>query len=230
MDQLTRWAPSPPDLLDRERRGRRRRNWRRTIIAMVALLVVMPFVLLFVSVERSQPLSTDGLSSSVALARVVDSFDAVAPGGESFHQYKVGGTLGDPFWYGFTLTNQGLLPLRVLSIGRPPMPGDVFPLPQTGVRMGPETGPDQFLAKSATTFHPFTLGHDEYRFIVVDARLDHCRRTGGIFYYGTVDVRYQVVGVIHQERTITLPYTMQVSARACRAPQHAGETGGAQTP
>jgi hypothetical protein len=202
-----------------------RRRWPRVLlwIVMIALVVYLAAFAAFVS--RYQPLTADTLGAAIDRRQVIRSVDATTPGGSAFTQYRVGAVQGRRFYYGFTLSNNGRLPVTISDIGTDPRPGDILPLAQTGVRVGPSTASGRVSVEETAAFgspghEPFTLGAGgDSRFVVIDTRISNCQRDGATYTYGTVDITYRVVGLVRKHATLALPYTIQIPGdAACTEP------------
>jgi hypothetical protein len=175
-------------------------------------------------VSLYQPLDA-GPESGVDQRQVVHEFKATSPEGQHFSQFRIDDVQGSRFWYGFSIANGGRLPVTITSIGPEPRSGEGSPLPQIGVRLGPETAGGRFATLQTTAFEPFTLdAQTGRRSIVIDARIADCRPDGVAAHYGGVVVTYKVLGFFSRRTTVTLPYTIEVPAdAACRSPR--GEAG-----
>lgn len=195
--------------------AKRRRRWPRVVLWIAALALVADAVGFMAYVSRYQPLGA-GPASGVDASQVVRELKARSPQGQHFSQFLIDDVHGARFWYGFTLTNDGRLPVTISSVGEA-APEGTSTLPQTGVRLGPEGGGGRFASLETTPFQSFTLGATEDRSIIIDARIDGCRREGKSAYYGSVDVTYKVLGFFTRRTTVALPYTIEVPPdAACR--------------
>lgn len=202
--------------------AKRRRRWPRAVLWIAAIALVADAVGFMAYVSRYQPLGA-GPQSGVDSRQVVRELEVRSPEGRAFSQFRIDDVHGSRFWYGFTLTNGGRLPVTITSVGAQPRPGETTPLPQTGVRLGPEAGSGRFEDLQATPFQPFTLeAQTGHRAIVIDARIAGCRREGEATYYGGVDVTYKVLGFFTRRTTVTLPYTIEVPADAACRPLRGG--------
>jgi hypothetical protein len=204
--------------------AKRRRRWPRVVLWIAAFALLADTVGFMAYVSRYQPLDA-GPESGVDQRQVVRELQATSPMGQSFSQFRIDDVQGSRFWYGFSITNGGRLPVTITSIGAEPRPGEASPLPQTGVRLGPDTGGGRFESLQTTAFEPFTLdAQTGRRSIVIDARIAGCRPDGVAAYYGAVDVTYKVLGFFSRRTTVTLPYTIEVPADAACRPAR-GEAG-----
>jgi hypothetical protein len=203
----------------------RRRRWPRVVLWVIAVALLADVVGFLVFVSRYQPLAT-GAPASVDRAQVARILRATPPGGTAFSQYRVEPQHGPRFWYAFTLSNGGSLPVTVTGITSPASDGD--PLAPTGVRIGDAdvSGRDAVAALSA--FQSFTLdGRGGRRMIAIDARIA-CTpgsRTPPITYRGAITVAFEVLGFYERRATITLPYTLQVPPGPPCAASHDGGHG-----
>lgn len=197
--------------------AKRRRRWPRAVLWIAAFALLADAVGFMAYVSRYQPLDA-GPESGVDPRQVVRELEATTPGGQHFSQFRIDDAHGSRFWYGFSITNGGRLPVTITSVGAEPQPGETSPLPQTGVRLGPDTGGGRFATLETTPFEPFTLdAQTGRRSIVIDARITGCRPEGEAAYYGAVDVTYKVLGFFTRRTTVTLPYTIEIPAdAACR--------------
>ena len=198
---------------------RRRHRWpwvvgAATIVTLLALAITAT-----VWLDRYQPLTLRGLGTFVDPAHSQRVGDFSPPVGESFDQYDVTYADGQPFRFGFTITNHGRLPVTIEEVRLPPCGGCVHPLEYVGTQVGPAAGPRMFLANAATPFVPFRLGPDEYRFVVITSRFDHCAANPRSTYatFTNVQVRYGS-GWIDHTATMPLPYALTVARdSACPA-------------
>jgi hypothetical protein len=202
--------------------AKRRRLWPRVVLWIAAFALLADAVGFMAYVSRYQPLDA-GPETGVDQRQVVRELKATSPGGQHFTQFQIDDAQGSRFWYGFSIANGGRLPVTITSIGAAPRPGEALPLPQIGVRLGPEEGGGRFATLQTTEFESFTLdAQTGRRFIVIDARIAGCRPGGAAAYYGAVDVTYKVLGFFSRHTTVTLPYTIEVPADAgCRPPRGA---------
>ena len=169
--------------------------------------------------SRYEPLTLRGSGYYVGSAHSehLGSFDP--PIGESFDQYEVTYADGEPFRFGFTITNHGRLPVTIEGVRLPWCGVCVDPLEYVGTEVGPAAGSRMFLANAATPFAPFRLDPDEYRFVVITSRFDHCAANGrnATATFTNVQVRYRG-GWIDHTTTMPLPYALTVTRdSACPA-------------
>jgi len=220
METLTRWAPSPLDSMGREDRRRRRRRRSLAFALLVPLLATVAAG--FAYIARYQPLRADGWGSGVDDTNVVESFDASAPDGSDFRQYRLDVIeRDDRVWFAFTLHNTGPLPTKILSVGSEPAPGSLSPLQQRAVLLGPPDAGAHPSPRHAERFAPFTLtGRTGIRYVIVDAQIGNCRRTPDpAVTTGSIDVTYELYGMFEKSATLTLPYTLEVPVNAA-CPDH----------
>jgi hypothetical protein len=187
------------------------------VLWIAALALLADAVGFMAYVSRYQPLDA-GPESGVDPRQVVRELEATTPAGQHFYQFRIDDAHGSRFWYGFSITNGGRLPVTITSVGAEPRPGETSSLQQTGVRLGPDAGGGRLATLETTPFEPFTLdAQTGRRSILIDARIAGCRPEGGAAYYGAVDLTYKVLGFFTRRTTVTLPYTIEVPAdAACR--------------
>jgi hypothetical protein len=187
------------------------------VLWIAALALLADAVGFMAYVSRYQPLDA-GPESGVDPRQVVRELEATTPAGQHFSQFRIDDAHGSRFWYGFSITNGGRLPVTITSVGAEPRPGETSSLQQTGVRLGPDAGGGRLATLETTPFEPFTLdAQTGRRSILIDARIAGCRPEGGAAYYGAVDLTYKVLGFFTRRTTVTLPYTIEVPAdAACR--------------
>jgi hypothetical protein len=190
--------------------AQRRRRWPRVVLWIVAVALLADVAGFLVFVSRYQPLETGG-PAPVDREQIARLIRATPPGGTAFSQYRVEPLHGSRFWYTFTLSNGGSLPVTVTGVTSAPSDGG--PLTQTGVRIGDPGASGRDPAAVLSAFQSFTLGaRGGRRMVAIDARIA-CTPgppAPSVAYGGTITVAFEVLGFYERRATITLPYTLQV--------------------
>ena len=169
---------------------------------------------------RYQPLSANGTGATWVDPRHATRLgDFSPPVGESFTAYRVRYEDGSSFGYAMTLFNEGPLPVTITSIGEEECRDCPSPLVFERATVAPDGGTFQYDREHATPFHGFVLQPGAYRYVVIEARFDHCESYAppSEVTYDSIWVGYRTWGLEHQV-LLPMPYSLDVSIRGGGCP------------
>lgn len=197
-----------------------RRRVRRLVTATIAVtLAAIVFSALYL--WRYQPLSANGTGTYWAdpeFATSVGYF--TSPQGDGFSAYRVRYEDGSLFRYALTLYNDGPLPVTITNVGQDPdCFSCVFPLVFERASVAPASGQYQYDRRHATPFDRFVLQPGANRYVVIEARFDHCESyepPGGVTHL-SIPVGYRAWGLEHQVQ-LPMPYALEVRFRGGECP------------
>jgi hypothetical protein len=141
-----------------------------------------------------QPLTEGSMSQTNPAARDLGSFDS--PHGESFTAYRTVYRNGQPYFFVFTIRNNGPVGVTITHVdGGVP---ELFPFIEKSVELGDVSGPAQYevTGHHSHPFTPFSLGPGEERAVRISGTLQHCgasdRRSDA--WASTIPVTFRVFG------------------------------------
>ncbi|HXF74261.1 MAG TPA: hypothetical protein VNO79_16860 [Actinomycetota bacterium] len=193
------------------RRSRVSRRWSDLLLeaAIVVAAVGIPAGLVFLA--RYQPLSTwSGFSLVSEPARFVVE-TAPPGGGQPFRVYRVDYAEGETVRLGFTLTNEGSIPVRITAVGVDAPLRSGFRL--VGVALGRSDG-------SGLPFAPFTLEPGASQSVVTTWRFEGSCPPGRAepppftTELSQIGVEFRVLWSRHRVQ-LPLPYQLQVDQGDC---------------
>jgi hypothetical protein len=161
---------------------------------------------------RYQPLTANGGGTTWVDPRFATKLGVFTrPEGRFFSAYRVGYEEGRLFSYALTLHNEGPLPVTITSIGEPECQGCTFPLVFERSSVAPTGGRYQNDREHATPFQGFVLEPGAFRYVVIEARFDHCESYSAdtAVTYLSIPVGYRTVFVDHDVQ-LPMPYTLEV--------------------
>lgn len=181
---------------------------------MVSTITVGLGILVFSSVylSRYQPLTANGGGTTWVDPRFAPRLgDFTPPEGQSFSAYRVRYEDGRLFRYSLTLYNEGPLPVKVTSIGEPECRGCTFPLVFERSSVAPAGGRYQNDREHATPFDGFVIQPGAFRYVVIEARFDHCESYSAdtAMIYLSIPVGYRTA-FVHHDVQLPMPYSLEV--------------------
>jgi hypothetical protein len=184
---------------------------RRVVVATITGALGF-LVFSSVYLARYQPLSVNGTGAAWVDPRFASELgDFAPPEGQYFSAYRVRYEDGRSFSYAMTLYNEGPLPVTITSIGEPECRGCTFPLVFERSSVAPAGGQYQYDREHATPFDGFVLEPGAFRYIVIEARFDHCESYSAdtAVTYLSIPVGYRTAFVHHDAR-LPMPYSLEV--------------------
>jgi hypothetical protein len=178
-----------------------------------AITVLLGFLVFSgVYLVRYQPLSANGTGATWVDPRFATELgNFTPPEGESFSAYRVRYEDGRSFSYAMTLHNDGPFPVTITSIGETDCDGCPTPLVFERSTVAPAGGTYQYDREHATPFHGFVLEPGAFRYVVIEARFDHCESYSAdtAVTYLSIPVGYRTAFVDHDVQ-LPMPYTLEV--------------------
>jgi hypothetical protein len=184
---------------------------RRVLVSTIAVLLGF-LVFSGVYLVRYQPLSANGTGATWVDPRFATELgNFTPPEGESFSAYRVRYEDGRSFSYAMTLSNDGPLPVTITSIGEPECRGCTSPLVFERSSVAPAGGQYQYDRADATPFDGFILEPGAFRYVVIEARFDHCESYSAdtAVTYLSIPVGYRTAFVDHDVQ-LPMPYSLEV--------------------
>ena len=179
------------------------------------LVVLGALVFSGVFLVRYQPLTMNGGGATFVDPRFATHIgDLTPPVGESFSAYVVRYEDGLTMRYGMTLYNRGPLAVTITGVGGSECEGCVSPLVFERASVAPPDGRFMFDRRHARPLEPFVIEPGTFRYIILEARFDHCESyepPGGVTFL-SVPVRYRTWLVSHEVQ-LPMPYSLDVRMR-----------------